>query len=56
MEYCDCGSLASYIKSIGKPFEEAYISSICKQVLEALIFLSKHRIAHRDLKSGKTLS
>jgi serine/threonine protein kinase len=45
MQYCDLGSLSSYLKI--KPFQEAEIAIICKQSLLALSFLHSFGVVHR---------
>ncbi|CAH1757261.1 7310_t:CDS:10 [Entrophospora sp. SA101] len=48
MEYAAGGSIRTLMKS-GR-IEEKYISSITKEVLQALIYLHKCKIIHRDIK------
>jgi serine/threonine protein kinase len=47
MQFCDLGSLSSYLKI--KPFQEAEIAVICKQALNALSFLHSFGVVHRYL-------
>lgn len=49
MEFCDCGSLASFMETTNRSFSEAQISYICKQVLRSLEFLQERGVAHRDI-------
>ncbi|XP_010262013.1 PREDICTED: mitogen-activated protein kinase kinase 2-like [Nelumbo nucifera] len=54
-EYMDGGSLADFLKKV-KTIPEPYLSAICKQVLNGLLYLhhDKH-IIHRDLKPSNLL-
>nr|CAG8440603.1 8391_t:CDS:10 [Entrophospora candida] len=53
MEYAAGGSIRTLMKS-GR-IEEKYISSITKEVLQALIYLHKCKIIHRDIKAANIL-
>ncbi|KAJ7955929.1 Mitogen-activated protein kinase [Quillaja saponaria] len=55
LEYMDGGSLADFLRKV-KAIPEAYLASICKQVLKGLCYLhhEKH-IIHRDLKPSNLL-
>ncbi|KAH0970751.1 hypothetical protein GBA52_022907 [Prunus armeniaca] len=55
LEYMDGGSLADLLKKV-KTIPEPYLASICKQVLQGLLYLhhEKH-IIHRDFKPSNLL-
>lgn len=54
LEYCNGGDLENCLKSYsnkyGKSLGEAECRHIIKQVVKALVFLSKYNIVHRDIK------
>jgi serine/threonine protein kinase len=54
MEYMDATDLTSVIEEC-HPFQENQIAAVCKEVLEALEFLHKRDIIHRDIKSDNIL-
>ena len=52
LDYAGAGSLRSLLKS--GTLSETVIAVICRQVLNALVYLHKHAgIIHRDIKAGK---
>lgn len=55
LEYMDGGSLADFLKKVGR-IPEPFLAAICKQVLKGLWYLhhEKH-IIHRDLKPSNLL-
>ncbi|CAG0915362.1 unnamed protein product [Notodromas monacha] len=55
IEYCDGGAVDSIMVDLEKALNEKQIQYLCKHMLEALDFLHKHKIIHRDLKAGNVL-
>ncbi|XP_020597230.1 mitogen-activated protein kinase kinase 9-like [Phalaenopsis equestris] len=56
LEYMDIGSLESLLHARGRrPFTEAAIAAISRQVLLGLSYLHSHQIVHRDIKPGNLL-
>ncbi|XP_072177963.1 serine/threonine-protein kinase 10-like isoform X1 [Diadema setosum] len=55
IEFCDGGALDDIILELEKPLTEPQIKVVCKQTLEALVYLHEHHIIHRDLKAGNIL-
>ncbi|CAI2178958.1 12065_t:CDS:2 [Funneliformis geosporum] len=53
MEYAAGGSIRSLLNA--GPLEEKYISLITREVLQALIYLHKCKIIHRDIKAANIL-
>ncbi|TKY50158.1 Mitogen-activated protein kinase kinase 6 [Spatholobus suberectus] len=55
LEYMDRGSLADVIKQV-KTILEPYLSVVCKQVLQGLVYLHNERhVIHRDIKPSNLL-
>ena len=53
LEWCDGGILTDILTT--KKMNEPQIATVCIQVLNALAFLHKERILHRDIKSDSIL-
>ncbi|KAK8882413.1 hypothetical protein M9Y10_045055 [Tritrichomonas musculus] len=49
LEFCPNGTVLDMLKR-HMPFDEATASNVAKQVLQALVYLHKNRVIHRDLK------
>ena len=49
-------SLIEYLSTeLERPLTEPQIRVVCKQTLQALIYLHENKIIHRDLKAGNIL-
>lgn len=57
MEYCDAGSALDILIQLKKPFTEAQITVLMKQVLNGLQYLHTMTPAtiHRDIKVSKKI-
>ena len=55
IEFCDGGALDSIIIDLAKGLTEKQIAYVCRNMCEALIYLHKNGIIHRDLKAGNVL-
>ena len=55
IEYCGAGAVDSIMVDLEKPLNEEQIKFICREMLEGLDFIHKHRVIHRDLKAGNVL-
>ncbi|KAF0695849.1 Aste57867_13369 [Aphanomyces stellatus] len=55
MEYMPGGSLSAYIRAVGGSLTLDRTKKYTWQLLRAVQFLHKHRIAHRDIKSANVL-
>ena len=55
LEFCEGGALDDIVLEVEKPLTEAQIKVVCRQTLEALVYLHEHNIIHRDLKAGNIL-
>ena len=55
LEYCDCGSAADFMLSIGRPFKEIEIASIIEMILEGLTLMHDKNLIHRDIKGANIL-
>ena len=53
MEYMEKGALVDLISS--KTFSEVQIAAVCREVIQALVYLHEHEIIHRDIKSDNIL-
>lgn len=54
MEYVPCGELSSYMSQNG-PMPEPLAKSVSRQMLNALDYLHKRKITHRDIKPDNIL-
>ncbi|CAG0885232.1 unnamed protein product [Darwinula stevensoni] len=55
IEYCDGGALDSIMVDLDKPLNEPQIAYVCQSMCQALDFLHRNRVIHRDLKAGNVL-
>jgi serine/threonine protein kinase len=55
IEYCDGGAVDSIMVDLEKALNEKQIQYLCRNIVDALDFLHKHKVIHRDLKAGNVL-
>ena len=55
IEYCSGGAVDSIMLDLDRPLTEPEIRCICKQMCEALEFLHRNLVIHRDVKAGNVL-
>ena len=55
LEYCENGSLQSFLKKYGR-FPEDLVAKYIRQVLEGLIYLHDQGVIHRDIKGANILT
>ncbi|XP_011482705.1 STE20-like serine/threonine-protein kinase isoform X4 [Oryzias latipes] len=55
IEFCAGGAVDAIMLELERPLTEPQIRVVCKQTLEALVYLHERKIIHRDLKAGNIL-
>uniref|UniRef100_A0A672JCB4 non-specific serine/threonine protein kinase n=1 Tax=Salarias fasciatus TaxID=181472 RepID=A0A672JCB4_SALFA len=55
IEFCAGGAVDAIMLELERPLTEPQIRVVCKQTLEALIYLHESKVIHRDLKAGNIL-
>lgn len=55
MEYCNVGSLARVLQTLGTGLPEPLIAAVLYNVVQALAYLHEHLILHRDVKADNIL-
>uniref|UniRef100_A0A4W4GX01 non-specific serine/threonine protein kinase n=1 Tax=Electrophorus electricus TaxID=8005 RepID=A0A4W4GX01_ELEEL len=55
IEFCGGGAVDAVMLELERPLTEPQIRVVCKQTLEALLYLHENKIIHRDLKAGNIL-
>ena len=55
IEFCGGGALDSIMVDLEKPMTEAQIRYVCHEMCQALDFLHRHHVIHRDIKAGNVL-
>ncbi|KAM4748793.1 serine/threonine-protein kinase 10 [Rhinophrynus dorsalis] len=55
IEFCQGGAVDAVMLELDRGLTEPQIQTICRQMLEALIYLHRMKIIHRDLKAGNVL-
>ncbi|CDW58779.1 Pkinase and PKK domain containing protein [Trichuris trichiura] len=55
LEFCGGGAVDSIMVELEKPLSEPQIRFVCHELCEALRFLHKCHVIHRDLKAGNIL-
>ncbi|MCI4387023.1 hypothetical protein PGIGA_G00069470 [Pangasianodon gigas] len=55
IEFCPGGAVDATMLELDRGLTEKQIQVICKQMLEALVYLHSMKIIHRDLKAGNIL-
>ncbi|XP_017565531.1 STE20-like kinase b [Pygocentrus nattereri] len=55
IEFCAGGAVDAVMLELERPLTEPQIRVVCKQTLDALLYLHESKIIHRDLKAGNIL-
>ncbi|XP_053305819.1 STE20-like serine/threonine-protein kinase [Spea bombifrons] len=55
IEFCAGGAVDAVMLELERPLTEPQIRVVCKQTLEAMLYLHENKIIHRDLKAGNIL-
>ncbi|XP_024152616.1 STE20-like serine/threonine-protein kinase isoform X3 [Oryzias melastigma] len=55
IEFCAGGAVDAIMLELERPLTEPQIRVVCRQTLEALVYLHESKIIHRDLKAGNIL-
>ncbi|KAG5284316.1 hypothetical protein AALO_G00025380 [Alosa alosa] len=55
IEFCPGGAVDATMLELDRGLREPQIQVICRQMLEALVYLHSKKIIHRDLKAGNVL-
>ncbi|KAK2827751.1 hypothetical protein Q7C36_018677 [Tachysurus vachellii] len=55
IEFCPGGAVDAIMLELERGLTEKQIQVVCKQMLEALVYLHSMKIIHRDLKAGNIL-
>ncbi|XP_041657262.1 serine/threonine-protein kinase 10 [Cheilinus undulatus] len=55
IEFCPGGAVDATMLELDRGLTEPQIKVVCRQMLEALVYLHRMKIIHRDLKAGNVL-
>ncbi|VDO97445.1 unnamed protein product [Soboliphyme baturini] len=52
LEFCVNGDMRRYLKTLGRPLDEAYAAVVLEQVVDGVMYLHRRGVIHRDLSAS----